>query len=144
MLERIDPFRNLQFVHDALSRVFDDQAYRLDATRGTSWVPAVDVYEDVERLAFRFDVPGVKKEDLHVRVENGVLTVEGKRAFESEKTRENYHRIERSFGQFARSFSLPSTVSSERVDAELRDGVLNVTLTKKPEAQRRTIDIKVA
>lgn len=145
MLDRYDPLRGLVTMQDAFSRLFDDRnldARTLDATRGSSWVPQVDVYEDPERLAFRFDVPGVKKEDINVRVENSILTIEGQRAFDSEQKRQNYHRIERSYGSFARSFSLPVTVSSEHIQAELKDGVLNVTLQKKAEAQARKVEIR--
>jgi HSP20 family protein len=138
-LERYDPFRNL--IHDTL-RSFFDEAGRIDASRGTSWVPPVDVYEDKERLVFKFDLPDVRREDLNVRVENGVLTVEGKRKLEFSEKRDNYHRIERVHGAFARSFSVPSSVSQEKVDAELKNGVLRVTLEKRPEALPRTIEIK--
>lgn len=140
MLDRYDPFRGLVTMQDAFSRLFDERG--LDASRGSSWVPGVDVYEDPERLSFRFDVPGVKKEELTVRVENSILTIEGKRVFESEAKRQNFHRIERAHGAFARSFSLPATVSAEHIQAELKDGVLNVTLAKKPDAQTRKVEIK--
>lgn len=140
LLDRYDPFRGIHTMQSALNRLFDETG--LDASRGTSWVPAVDVYEDPERLSFRFDVPGLKKEDLTVRVEHGMLTVEGKRVFENEKQKSNYHRIERSYGTFARSFSLPSTVASDKVEAEVKEGVLHINLPKKPEAQARNIEIR--
>jgi HSP20 family protein len=144
MLDRYDPFAALQRFQDQVIRAFEETGLtsRLDASRATAWTPPVDVYEDEERLTFRFDVPDVPKENISVRVENGVLTVEGHRKLEFEDRRNNYHRVERAFGRFARSFSLPSTVSAERVDAELRDGVLRLTLPKKPEAQPRSIEIK--
>src|ERR1043166_8943270 len=134
--DRYDPFHALQRFQDTLARAFEGgNAASLDATRGTSWAPAVDVYEDPERLVFRFDVPGVLKEDLNVRFENQVLTVEGSRQLAFENKKNNYHRVERTFGKFARSFSLPSTVAGDNVQAELKDGVLSLTLPKRPEAQ---------
>ncbi len=143
-LDRYDPFTALQRFSDTLSRAFEEGGLgaNLDATRGTSWLPPVDVYEDPERLVFRFDVPGVRKEDLSIRFENNVLTVEGSRKLESENHRQNYHRVERVYGRFARSFSLPSTVSGDKITAELKDGILSLSLPKRPEAQPRTIEIK--
>jgi HSP20 family protein len=144
MLDRYDPFATLQRFSDTFNRALEQSGLggRLDASRGTAWAPPVDVYEDAERLSFKFDVPDVKKEDLNVRFENGVLTVEGSRKLEFENRAQNYHRVERVHGKFARSFSLPSTVSPERIHAELRDGVLSLTLPKRPEAQPRSIEIK--
>jgi HSP20 family protein len=145
MLEKYDPFRNLQLLSDALSRAFEDFPFgSLEASRATTWAPRVDVWEDSERILFKFDVPDVRKEDLTVRVENGVLTVEGQRKLEYEEKRNNYHRIERSYGKFARSFSLPDTVSHDKVDAELKDGVLRITLLKRAEMKPRTIEVKAA
>jgi HSP20 family protein len=143
MLERYDPLaRNLQLMQDIMRNVFGDARMGLDASRGTTWLPAVDVYEDHERLIFKFDLPEVRREDLSVRLENGVLTVEGKRGLEFEDRRDNYHRVERVFGSFARSFSVPNTVATDKIDAELKNGVLRVTLVKKPEAQPRSIEIR--
>ena len=143
MLTRSDPVsRNMQLLHDTLRGVFGDPGASLDASRGTNWAPAVDVYEDPERITFKFEIPEVRKEDLTVRVEVGVLTVEGNRKLEFEELQANYHRIERPFGRFARSFSLPNTVAAEKIDAELKEGILRVTLVKKPEAQTRTIEVK--
>jgi HSP20 family protein len=147
MLERYDPFAGAmsRWPTTPWERWFDrffDEALGLDATRGTAWCPAVDIYEDGEKVVYRFDVPEVRREELAVRIEDGVLTVEGKRDLEFEKTRENYHRIERCWGSFARSFSLPETVSRDEVEAELKEGVLRLTLMKKPEARTRPIRIK--
>ncbi len=141
LLDRYDPVsRNLALWQDTLRNFFGEGS--LDASRGTSWVPAVDVYEDKERFTFKFDMPEVRKEDVSVRVENNILTVEGSRKLEFETKKENYHRVERTHGRFARSFSLPSTLETEKIDAEMKNGVLRVTLNKKPEAQPRTITIR--
>ena len=124
-----------------LDRYFDT-AGALDAARASAWVPAVDVYEDAEKLVFKVELPEVKKEDVSVRVADGVLTMEGTRQLENEEKRQGYHRVERSYGKFARSFALPESVGTDHVGAELKDGVLRVTLPKRKEALPRAIEIK--
>lgn len=142
MLTHRDPFLDLFRLPSELGRMFDDSPRRLDATRGTAWVPPVDVHEDQERLLFKVDLPEVRREDLTVRVDGGVLTIEGSRKLEHAEGKQNgYHRVERSYGAFARSFALPDSVSTEDVNAELKDGVLRVSLAKKREAKPRTIAI---
>ena len=145
MLTRNDPFTTLSRIQSDLARAFDDGFFgrSLDAPRG-AWAPAVDVYEDEARILFKFEVPEVRKEDLSVRVDRGVLTVEGTRKLEHDEKKAGYHRVERAFGKFARSFALPDSVAGENVDAELKDGVLRVSLAKRREAQARTIDVKIS
>lgn len=142
MLSRLDPFADLFRVQSQLNRLFDDGLSRIDSSRGTAWLPSVDVHEDSERLLFKVDVPGVRKEDINVRVDGGVLTLEGSRKLELEEKRQGYHRVERAHGKFSRSFALPDSVSTDEVHAELRDGVLEVSLAKKKEAKPRTIEIR--
>jgi HSP20 family protein len=145
MLTRNDPFTTLSRLQSDLARAFDDGVFgrAIDAPRA-AWAPAVDVYEDEARILFKFELPEVRKEDLSVRVDRGVLTVEGARKLENEERKAGYHRVERSFGKFARSFALPDSVTGENIDAELKDGVLRVALAKKREAQARTIDVKIS
>lgn len=145
MANRTDPFTALSRLQTDLARAFDDGFFGrpLDAARA-SWSPAVDVFEDGERLLFKFELPEVKREDLTVRLDKGVLTVEGQRKLEREDAKQGYHRVERAFGRFARSFALPDTVATDTIDAELKDGVLRVSLPKKREAQPRTVDVKVS
>jgi HSP20 family protein len=102
----------------------------------------VDVYEDAEKLVLKLEVPGVKPEDLDIRLENQTLTIKGERRFESNEKAENFHRIERRFGSFVRSFTLPQTVDSESVSAAADAGVLTVTLSKKAEAQPKQIQVQ--
>lgn len=146
MLARTNnPFGSLFRLHDELNRAFEDRnGFGLDPTRASAWAPAVNVFEDAETLTFKLDLPEVKKEDVHVRVDKGVLTIEGSRSLEREDKKTGYHRIERSFGKFARAFSLPDTVSSENVNAELKDGVLRIVLGKRKEAQPKHIEVKVS
>ena len=109
-----------------------------------SFVPPVDVYEDAQKLVLKLEVPGVRKEDLEIHVEGRTLTVKGQRRFESDEKEENFHRIERRFGSFARSFTLPGTVDTESISAVSADGVLTVTLARKPEAKPKQIEVKIA
>ena len=109
-----------------------------------SFVPAVDVYEDAEKVVLKLEVPGIEEKDLDIRVENHTLTVKGERKFAQEEKEENFHRIERRYGSFYRAFTLPSTVDTENVDAKYNAGVLKLELKKKPEAQPRQIKVNIA
>lgn len=106
-----------------------------------AWAPPVDIAETPEALTFSVELPGFKNEELALRVENGVLTLEGERKFEAETTERNYCRVERAYGKFVRGFTLPSNVDSEKVQASLTDGVLQITLPKKDEAKSKMIPI---
>jgi len=107
-------------------------------------VPPVDVYEDAEKVVLKLEVPGIDQKDLDVRVEDHTLTVKGERKFEKEEKEENFHRIERRYGSFYRAFTLPLTVDTESVAASYNAGVLKLELKKKPEAQPKQIEVKVA
>jgi HSP20 family protein len=108
-----------------------------------SFVPAVDIYEDSKKVVLKLEVPGIEEKDLDVRVENNTLTVKGERKFEKEEKEENFHRIERRYGSFFRSFTLPTTVDSEHIDAGYVNGILKLELAKKPEAQPKQIKVNV-
>src|SRR5205814_6713415 len=108
-----------------------------------SFVPAVDIYEDPKKVVLKLEVPGMEEKDLDIRVENNTLTVKGERKFEKDEKEENFHRIERRYGSFYRSFTLPSTVDAENVQARYEAGVLKVELNKKPEAQPKQIKVNV-
>ena len=114
-----------------------------DVSSGSTFVPAVDVYEDSEKLVLKLEVPGVKPEDLDIRLENQTLTIKGERKFEQTEKAENFHRIERRFGSFVRSFTLPQGVDTESVTAASDAGVLTVSLAKKAEAQPKQIKVQV-
>ena len=142
MMTRWEPFRDLARLQDEMNRLFDDRTYR--STESVGWTPACDIYEDEEAVTLRFELAGVDPKDVDVRFENGVLTVKGERKLDREEKRENYHRVERSYGTFTRSFSLPGTLDPERIKAEARNGVLAITLPKKAEAKPRAIQVKVS
>lgn len=145
---RWDPFRELTTMQDRINRVFGD-FYRRgsddDLTSRGDWVPPVDIFEnDKHELVLRAELPGIKREDIDIRVENNVLSIRGERKRESEVSDEQYHRVERCCGTFVRSFSLPSTVDTEKVKADYKDGVLSVTLPTREEAKPKQIQVQVS
>ena len=138
-ITRIDPFRELA----SFFETFTEPTGKDQLTAG-SFVPPVDVYEDEQNLVLKLEIPGLNDEDINVSVENNTLTVQGERKFEKEEKEENFHRIERRYGSFYRSFSLPTTVDTENVDATYNAGVLKLELKKKASAQPRQIKIGAA
>ncbi len=142
MMTRWEPFRDLMRLQDEVSRLFDERGYR--ASESVGWTPPCDIYEDEEGVTLRFELAGVEPKDVDVRFENGVLTLRGERKLEKEDHRENYHRIERSYGTFTRSFTLPGTLDAEKIRAESKNGVLSVSLPKRAEAKPRSIQVKVS
>ncbi|NNF84187.1 MAG: Hsp20/alpha crystallin family protein [Deltaproteobacteria bacterium] len=140
-----DPFRDVATLQDRMEQIFGDFLDRGRSGQeglGTGvWTPAVDIYETKDAVCVRAELPGVDKDAVSVEVKDGVLTLRGDRKFEKEVKEENYHRVERSYGTFHRSFSLPSSVEGERVTARMKDGVLEVTLPKKEEAKPKQIKI---
>jgi HSP20 family protein len=142
IMTRWEPFRDLMRLQDEVGRLFDERLYRNGESVG--WTPAVDIYEDDEGVTLRFELAGVEPKDVDIRFENGVLTLRGERKLDREEKRENYHRVERSYGTFTRSFTLPGTVDAEKIRAESKNGVLTVALPKKAEAKPRAIQVKVS
>jgi HSP20 family protein len=146
---RFEPFRDLVTIQDRMNRLFSEafrgtRAGDEDWGLGGSWAPAVDILEQDGNIVLKAELPGVDPKDVEVRVENNTLTLRGERRFDNETKRENYHRVERSYGTFTRSFSLPNVVDTEKIKAEYRDGVLNVTLPTKEEAKPKQISINVS
>ena len=145
---RFDPFRELAAMQDRINRIFGD-AYtrRIDddvLSRG-DWIPPVDIYEnDKHEIVVKAEMPGMKREDIDLRVENNTLTLRGERRRDTEVKDEQFHRVERAYGVFARSFSLPTTVDTGHVNAEYKDGVLTVTLPLREEAKPRQIQVQVS
>jgi HSP20 family protein len=109
----------------------------------TTWAPACDIYETEKEIVIKAELPDVKKENVYVSLENNVLMIRGERRFEDEARRENYHRIERNYGEFLRSFTLPAFIEPDKVHAEFKDGILNVILPKLEEARPKQIEVKV-
>ena len=115
-----------------------------EAMTVNEWTPLVDVVEDDKEYLIKAELPEVKKENVKVTIENGVLTITGERKFEKEEENKKYHRIERAYGSFMRSFTLPQDAAGDKVNAEFKDGVLKVHLPKSAEAKPKSIDVKVA
>jgi HSP20 family protein len=143
-ITRWDPFREVVALQNRVNSLFRDLNEGDDPVAAASFVPAVDIYEDAQKLMLKLEVPGIDQKDLDVRIEDHTLTVKGERKFESDEKEQNFHRIERRYGSFYRAFTLPSTVDTENVAASYNAGVLKLELKKKPEAQPKQIEIKVA
>lgn len=151
-ITRFAPFRSplsdVALLQNRLNSIFQDFSWPTshgssESLASGSFVPAVDIYEDAQKVVVKLEVPGIKQEDLDVRVENNTLTVKGERKFESEEKEENFHRIERRYGSFVRSFSVPQTVETESVAANYDAGVLTVTLNKKAEAKPKQVKVAI-
>ena len=141
---RYDPFRDLRGLQDEMNRLFSSTFSRGDGdqmTRG-AWNPSVDIFENKDQIVLEAELPGMKPEDVEISIENNILTLHGERKFEKKAEGDNFHRVERSYGSFTRSFTLPSTVSSENAEAAFENGVLRLTLAKREEAKPRRIEIK--
>jgi|SRR6185437_3331621 len=137
-LTHFDPLANLRLFEDAFSRMLSEpQSNR-------PWTPAVDIFETENELVLKADLPDVDQNAIDVRVENQTLTIAGERKFENKQDGKGYHRIERSYGQFVRSFAVPNTFDTENINAQYRNGVLTVTLAKKEAAKPRQVKIQVA
>ena len=143
-ISRWYPIREVASLQDRVNSLFQDFAGDNQTVTAAAFAPAVDVYENGEKVVLKLDVPGIKEEDLDIRVENQTLSVRGERKFEAEEKEENFHRIERRYGSFFRSFSLPTTVDTENVNASYNAGVLKLELKKKASAQPRQIKIGAA
>ena len=143
-LTRWYPIREVAALQNRMNSLFQDFGSDADPVTAAAFVPAVDVYEDGERLVLKLEIPGIREEDVDVRMENQTLTVRGERKFEKEEKEENFHRIERSYGTFFRSFSLPNTVDTENVAASYNAGVLKLEMKKKASAQPKQIKINAA
>lgn len=128
-----------------INRMFDSffRGWRDEDTTVSTWSPAVDIAEQNDAYVVKVELPGVSKDDVKVTLENNVLTIRGEKKLEKEIKKEDYHRIERCYGSFNRSFTLPSTVKSEKIDATYKDGVLTITLPKAEEAKPKQIEVKV-
>ena len=146
LLTRWDPFREFVTLQDRMNRLVRDSfgtEGREEALTTTAFAPPVDVYEDEHNVTLKIEVPGIDEKDIDVRIENHTLTVHGERKFEKEEKEENYRRVERQYGSFTRTFTLPNTVDPEKVQADYDKGVLKIKLAKKAEAKPKQIKVNV-
>ena len=141
---RWDPFRDMTTLRERMNRLFEDMA----ASRGedkdlttSSWAPAVDIYETENEVVLTAEIPGIEEKDIEIKVEDNMLTLRGERKFEKETKEENYHRIERAYGSFFRSFTLPAFVDQDEIEAEHENGVLKIRMPKRAELKPRKVKI---
>ncbi len=141
---RWDPFRDLVTMRERMNKLFEDLVTSKGEEKdivASSWAPAVDIFETDNELVLSAEVPGVDENDIEIHIEDSTLTIKGERKFEHETKEENYHRIERSYGSFFRSFSLPSYVDPDKIEAEHENGILKIRMPKKAELKPRKVKI---
>jgi len=141
---RWDPFKDLLTLRERMNRLFEEAfPFRTEEREfiGSTWVPAVDIYEKDNELVLTAEVPGVKEDDIEIKIEDNTLILKGERKFERETKEENYHRIERSYGSFYRSFTLPDYVDQDKIRAEYENGVLRIVMPKREELKPRKIKV---
>lgn len=142
---RWDPFREMTNLQSTLSRILNQENAQSgdDLMTSGTFIPPVDIYEDENHFKLHFEVPGMNEKDIDIRLENNTLTLRGERKFESEQKEENFRRVERRYGTFTRSFTLPNSIDPERVSASYDNGVLTVQLAKKAEAKPKQIKVNI-
>jgi HSP20 family protein len=144
---RWEPFRDMVASQREFDRLFRE-AFNPAVTEGElstrTWAPPVDIYENGDNLVLKAELPGINADDVEIRVENNTLYLKGERKFEKEVKEQNYHRVERSYGTFTRTFSLPNSIDADKVAANFKDGVLTLTMPKKEEAKPKTIKVNVS
>ena len=145
VVTRWDPFRELNALQHRMNRLFEEQygGGREESLTAGAFVPPVDIYEDEHSIQLKLEVPGVNQNELDIRVENNTLTVSGERKFEKEEKEENFHRVERRYGSFTRSFTLPNTVNTDDIHANYENGVLKIRLAKRQEAKPKQIKVSI-
>ncbi|MCB1023734.1 MAG: Hsp20/alpha crystallin family protein [Acidobacteria bacterium] len=142
---KYDPFKELRSLQDEMNRIFHSNfptQFSHEEMASGGWAPSVDIYESEGEIVLEAELPGMKREDFELSIENNVITLKGERRFEKNDEGDNYHRVERAYGSFTRSFSLPRTVSAEHTSADFKNGILRVSLPKKEEAKARKIEIR--
>ena len=143
MLTRWDPFRELSTIQDRMNRLFQDtySPTREEGLSAAAFAPPADVYEDENHVTLKLEVPGIDEKDLDIRVENNNLIIKGERKFEKEEKEENFRRVERQYGTFVRSFTLPTTVDMDNINANYDKGVLTISMPKRAEAKPKQIQV---
>ena len=141
---RWDPFRDLNILQERMNRLFENAGRGWtpeEPASTTTWSPAVDIFETEGEIVVKAELPGMDRKDIVLHMENNVLTLRGERRLEKETKEENYHRIERSYGGFSRSFTIPTTVDEQNISAEYKDGILRIVLPKKEQVKPKQIKI---
>lgn len=144
---RWDPFRDLITVREKMNHLFEEAVISRGEEKdlvSSSWTPTVDIFETENELVLSAEVPGINEKDIEIKIEDNTLTLRGERKFEKETKEENYHRIERAYGSFFRSFSLPLYINQDNIKAEHLNGILKIIMPKKPELKPRKVKILTA
>lgn len=141
---RWDPFRDMNTLQDRMTNLFEEvnRGSGSDDSSAATWSPAVDIFETYDAIVVQVEVPGLLREDIELNLDNNVLTLKGNRKLDKESADENYHRIERSYGSFSRSFSIPTMIKEDDIKADYKDGVLSIALPKKERARPKEIKIR--
>jgi HSP20 family protein len=146
-LTKWDPFKDLVTLQDRMNRLFDESVRNVrpgdEALSSAIWSPAVDIYETEDEVVVKAELPEVNQKDIDVQIENSTLTLRGERKFNKETKKENFHRIERAYGSFSRSFTLPSTIDQEKIRADYKDGILKISMPKREETKPKQIKVAV-
>ena len=141
---RWDPFRDIVTLREKMNRLFEDAVTARGEEKdmiSSTWTPSIDIYETENDLVLTAEVPGVEEDDIEIKIEDNTLSLSGDRKFEKETKEENYHRIERSYGSFFRSFTIPRNVDQEKIKAEHDNGVLKISMPKKPESKPKKVKV---
>jgi HSP20 family protein len=141
---RWDPFRDLVSLREKMNRLFEDAVTARGEERdmiSSTWAPSVDIYETENAIIMNAEVPGIDEKDIEIKIEDNTLIINGERKLEKETSEENYHRIERSYGSFYRSFTIPRQIDQDKINAEHDNGVLRITMPKKPESKPKTVKV---
>lgn len=147
-LVRWEPFQDLLAIQERMNRLFDETLQRTRSREeedisASLWAPPVDIYETENEIVLKAELPEIDQKDIDIKVEDNTLTIRGERKFEQETKKENYHRIERAYGKFSRSFSLPNTIAQEKIKASYKDGILKLVMPKREETKPKQITVEV-
>jgi HSP20 family protein len=146
-LTRWQPYRDLVNLRRRFNQLFDESEISRESDENpistAAWYPAADIYENKDEYVFKVELPGISKDDVNLEFEKGTLTIKGERKVEKEVNEENYHRFERAYGTFSRSFSLPRSVDDKKISAKMKDGILELKVPKAEEAKPKAIPIKI-
>jgi HSP20 family protein len=146
-LTKWDPFKDLLSLQDRMNRLFDESVRNVkpgdEALSSAIWSPAVDIYETDDEVVVKAELPEVDQKDIDIQIENNTITLRGERKFNKETKKENFHRIERAYGAFSRSFTLPGTIDQERIRADYKDGILKISMPKREETKPKQIKVAI-
>jgi HSP20 family protein len=146
-LTKWDPFKDLLSLQDRMNRLFDESVRNVkpgdEALSSAIWSPAVDIYETDDEVVVKAELPEVDQKDIDIQVENNTITLRGERKFNKETKKENFHRIERAYGSFSRSFTLPGVIDQEKIRADYKDGILKISMPKREETKPKQIKVAI-